>query len=42
MGHKVVEGGSQGAAEVIILNAKENLLKGAVDRRPAVSEAAGK
>lgn len=42
MGHKVVEGGNQGAAEVIILNAKENLLEGGVDRRPADGGAAGK
>jgi gamma-glutamyltranspeptidase/glutathione hydrolase len=42
MGHKVVEGGNQGAAEVIILNAKENLLEGGVDRRPADGGATGK
>ena len=42
MGHNVVEGGNQGAAEVIILNAKENLLEGGVDRRPADGGAAGK
>jgi gamma-glutamyltranspeptidase/glutathione hydrolase len=42
MGHKVVESGNQGAAEVIILNAKENLLEGGVDRRPADGGAAGK
>ena len=42
MGHTVKEGDGQGAAEVIILNAKENLLEGGVDRRPPDGGAAGK
>ena len=42
MGHTVREGEGQGAAEVIILNAKDNLLEGGVDRRPADGGAAGK
>jgi gamma-glutamyltranspeptidase/glutathione hydrolase len=42
MGHTVEEGGAQGAAQVIVLNAKENMLEGGVDRRPADGGAAGK
>jgi gamma-glutamyltranspeptidase/glutathione hydrolase len=32
-GHDVVQGGTQGAAEVIINNAVDNVLEGGVDRR---------
>jgi gamma-glutamyltranspeptidase/glutathione hydrolase len=42
MGHTVTEGGSQGAAQVIVFNQKENILEGGVDRRPADGGAAGK
>jgi gamma-glutamyltranspeptidase/glutathione hydrolase len=42
MGHTVAEGGGQGAAQVIVLNQKENLLEGGVDRRPPDGGAAGK
>lgn len=42
MGHKVEEGGGQGAAQVIVFNPKENILEGGVDRRPADGGAAGK
>ena len=42
MGHEVVEGGSQGAAQVIVFNQKDNMLEGGVDRRPADGGAAGK
>jgi gamma-glutamyltranspeptidase/glutathione hydrolase len=41
MGHTVAEGGGQGAAQVIVLNQKENLLEGGVDRRPPDGGAAG-
>lgn len=34
-GHTLREGGVQGAAQVIIFNAEENLLEGATDRRVA-------
>jgi gamma-glutamyltranspeptidase/glutathione hydrolase len=42
MGHNVVEGGGQGAAQVIVFNQKENMLEGGVDRRPPDGGAAGK
>jgi len=42
MGHNVVEGGSQGVAEVIVFNQKENMLEGGVDKRQADGGAAGK
>lgn len=42
MGHVVAEGGSQGAAQVIVLNPKDNLLEGGVDRRSPDGGAAGK
>ena len=42
MGHTVTEGGSQGAAQVIVFNQKDNMLEGGVDRRPADGGAAGK
>ncbi|MDP2319649.1 MAG: gamma-glutamyltransferase [Acidobacteriota bacterium] len=42
MGHTVNEGGNQGAAQVIVLNQKENLLEGGVDRRAPDGGAAGK
>jgi gamma-glutamyltranspeptidase/glutathione hydrolase len=42
MGHTVEEGGAQGAAQVIVLNQKDNMLEGGVDRRPADGGAAGK
>ena len=32
-GHKVVQSGNQGVAEVIVYNAEDNLLEGGVDRR---------
>jgi gamma-glutamyltranspeptidase/glutathione hydrolase len=42
MGHTVTEGGSQGAAQVIVFNLKENMLEGGLDRRPPDGGAAGK
>jgi gamma-glutamyltranspeptidase/glutathione hydrolase len=42
MGHTINESGSQGAAQVIVFNQKENMLEGGVDRRPADGGAAGK
>ncbi len=42
MGHTVVEGPNQGAAEVIVVNEKEGLLEGGVDRRPPDGGAAGR
>jgi gamma-glutamyltranspeptidase/glutathione hydrolase len=42
MGHSIEEGGSQGAAQVIVFNQKENMLEGGVDRRPPDGGAAGK
>ena len=42
MGHTVVEGGGQGAAQVIVFNQKDNMLEGGIDRRPADGGAAGK
>jgi len=42
MGHKVDEGGNQGAAQIIVFNQKDNMLEGGVDRRPADGGAAGK
>jgi len=42
MGHKVEEGGSQGAAQIIVFNQKENMLEGGVDHRPADGGASGK
>jgi gamma-glutamyltranspeptidase/glutathione hydrolase len=42
MGHTVVEGPNQGAAEVILVNAEEGLLEGGVDRRPPDGGAAGR
>ena len=42
MGHTVEEGGTQGAAQVIVFNQKENMLEGGVDRRPPDGGAAGK
>ncbi|MEO7135043.1 MAG: gamma-glutamyltransferase [Vicinamibacterales bacterium] len=42
MGHNVVEGGGQGAAQVIVFNQKDNMLEGGVDRRPPDGGAAGK
>ena len=42
MGHNVVEGGGQGAAQVIVFNQKDNMLEGGVDRRPSDGGAAGK
>ena len=42
-GHTVVESmGNQGAAEVIVVNQKDNILDGGVDRRPADGGAAGR
>ena len=42
MGHKVEEGGNQGAAQIIVFNQKDNMLEGGVDRRPSDGGAAGK
>ncbi len=42
MGHTVNEGGSQGAAQVIVFNQKDNMLEGGVDRRPPDGGAAGR
>jgi gamma-glutamyltranspeptidase/glutathione hydrolase len=48
MGHEVTDatrsgsGYDQGAAQVIVVNQKENMLEGGVDRRPADGSAAGK
>lgn len=42
MGHTLSEGDTQGVAEVIVFNQKENLLEGGIDRRFADGGAAGK
>ena len=42
MGHTVTEGEGQGAAQVIVLNQKENMLEGGVDRRTPDGRAAGR
>ena len=42
MGHEVVEGGNQGADQVIVLNPKDNMLEGGQDRRAPDGGAAGK
>ena len=42
MGHTILEVNSQGVAEVIVLNAKEGLLEGGVDRRVPDGFAAGR
>jgi gamma-glutamyltranspeptidase/glutathione hydrolase len=42
MGHDVREVGSQGVAEVIVLNPKDNMLEGGVDRRAPDGGAAGR
>jgi gamma-glutamyltranspeptidase/glutathione hydrolase len=42
MGHTVSESGGQGVAEVIVFNAKDNMLEGGVDRRAPDGGAAGK
>ena len=42
MGHTVSEAGGQGVAEVIVLNPKDNMLDGGVDRRAPDGGAAGK
>jgi gamma-glutamyltranspeptidase/glutathione hydrolase len=42
MGHTLFEGPEQGVAEVIVLNAKEGLLEGGVDRRVPDGFAAGR
>jgi gamma-glutamyltranspeptidase / glutathione hydrolase len=41
MGHTVAESGGQGVAEVIVFNAKDNMLEGGVDRRAPDGGAAG-
>ena len=41
MGHELRETSSQGVAEVVMVNAKENLLEGAADRRAADGGAVG-
>ena len=42
MGHNVAEVGGQGVAEVIVLNPKDSMLEGGVDKRQADGGAAGK
>jgi len=42
MGHTVAESGGQGVAEVIVFNAKDNMLEGGLDRRAPDGGAAGK
>jgi gamma-glutamyltranspeptidase/glutathione hydrolase len=42
MGHTVAEVGGQGVAEVIVVNQKESLLEGGIDRRAPDGGAAGK
>ncbi len=42
MGHTVREGGAQGAEQVIVVNQKEAMLEGGVDRRSPDGSAAGK
>ena len=42
MGHTVAEAGSQGVAQVIVFNQKDNLLEGGLDRRAPDGGAAGK
>jgi gamma-glutamyltranspeptidase/glutathione hydrolase len=42
MGHTVNEGGNQGAEQVIVVNQKDGMLEGGVDRRPPDGGAAGK
>lgn len=42
MGHKVREVGSQGVAQVIVFDQKENMLEGGMDRRAPDGGAAGK
>ena len=42
MGHTVTEAGGQGVAEVIVLNQKDDMLEGGMDRRAPDGGAAGK
>jgi gamma-glutamyltranspeptidase/glutathione hydrolase len=42
MGHTVTEAGGQGVAEVIVLNQKDDILEGGMDRRAPDGGAAGK
>ena len=42
MGHTINEGGNQGNAQVIVVNQKEHMLEGGVDRRSPDAGAAGK
>ena len=42
MGHNADVGGSQGVAQVIVVNAEDGWLEGGVDRRVADGGAAGK
>jgi gamma-glutamyltranspeptidase/glutathione hydrolase len=42
MGHTVVEVGGQGVAQVIVVNQKENMLEGGLDRRAPDGGAAGR
>ncbi len=42
MGHKIREAGNQGVAEVIVVNEKDNILEGGLDRRAPDGGAAGK
>jgi gamma-glutamyltranspeptidase/glutathione hydrolase len=42
MGHTVSEAGGQGVAEVIVLNQKDDMLEGGIDRRAPDGGAAGK
>jgi len=41
MGHELREIGSQGAANVIVLNHEDDMLEAGIDRRPADGGAAG-
>jgi gamma-glutamyltranspeptidase/glutathione hydrolase len=42
MGHTLQQGGNQGVAQVIVYNAKDDMLEGGLDRRAADGGAAGK
>jgi gamma-glutamyltranspeptidase/glutathione hydrolase len=42
MGHTVRQGGNQGACQVIVVNAQDDMLEGGLDRRAADGGAAGK
>jgi gamma-glutamyltranspeptidase / glutathione hydrolase len=42
MGHTLQQGGGQGVDEVIVYNAKEDMLEGGLDRRQADGGVSGK